>query len=68
MPMVGIFVERWVAVGEGGGGGQIMIIFDLLLTHGKRRSCVYCHYSNLPAHLYRLISLSFLLFRVSSKK
>ena len=28
----------------------------------------YCHYSNLPAHLHRLISLSFLPFRVCSKK
>ena len=38
-----------------------------ILTHGKRQS-MYCQYSDLPAHLYRLISLSFSLFRVSSKK
>ena len=51
-----------VCGGGGGGGDQIMTIFDLLLTHGKRRSYVYCHYSNLLAHLYRLISLSFFTF------
>ena len=47
---------RWVGVGLG------------FLTHGKRQSCAYCQYSNSPAHLYRLISLSFLPFRVCSKK
>ena len=52
-PMEGIFVEM-----DGGG----------VLTHDERQSCAYCQYSNLPAHLYRLISLSFLPFRVSSKK
>ena len=52
-PMEGIFVE----VDKGG-----------VLTHGKRQSCAYCRYSNLPAQLYRLISLSFLPFRVCSKK
>ena len=34
----------------------------------KDNQCVYCQYSNLPVHLYRLISLSFSPFRVSSKK
>ena len=53
--MEGIFVEM-----DRGGGG--------VLTHGKRQSCAYCQYSNLPAHLYRLISLSFLPFKVYSKK
>ena len=38
-----------------------------VLTHGKRQSCLYSQYSNLPAHLYRLISLSFSSFRVSIK-
>ena len=38
-----------------------------ILTHGKRQS-MYCQYTDLPAHLYRLISLSFSPFRVSSKK
>ena len=52
-PMEGIFVE----MDKGG-----------VLTHGKRQSCAYCQYSNLPAHLYRLIILSFLPFRVCSKK
>ena len=52
-PMEGIFVEM-------GGDG--------VLTHGKRQSCAYCQYSNLPTHLYRLISLSFLPFRVFCKK
>ena len=54
-PMEGIFVEMY----RGGGG---------VLTHGKRQSCAYCQFSNLPAHLYRLTSLSFLPFRVCSKK
>ena len=54
-PMEGIFVEM-----DRGGVG--------VLTHGKRQSCEYCQYSNLHAYLYRLISLSFLSFRVSSKK
>ena len=53
-PLEGIFVEM-----DRGGGG--------VLTYGKRQSCAYCQYSNLPAHLYRLISLSFLPFRVWSK-
>ena len=43
--MEGIFVEM-----DRRGGG--------VLTH-QRQSCAYCQYSNLPAHLYRLISLSF---------
>ena len=43
--MEGIFVE----MDKGG-----------VLTHGKRQSFAYCQYSNLPAHLYRLINLSFL--------
>ena len=47
-------------------GGAVMSR-RLFLTHGKRQSCAYCQYSNLPAHLHRLISLSFLTFRVSSK-
>ena len=52
----GIFVEM-----DRGGGG--------VLTQGKlRKSCAYSQYSNLHAHLYRLISLSFLPFRVCSKK
>ena len=54
-PMKRIFVEM-----DRGGDG--------VLTHGKRQSCAYCQYSNLPAHLYRLISLSFLPVRVCSKK
>ena len=33
-----------------------------VLAHGKRQ-CAYCQYSNLPAHLYRLISYCYLLFR-----
>ena len=37
-------------------------------THSKRQSCAYCQYSNLPAHWYRLISLSFVPFIVCSKK
>ena len=53
--MDGIFVEM-----DRGVGG--------VLTHGKRQSCAYCQYSDLPAHLYRLISLSFLPLRVCSKK
>ena len=52
--MEGIFIEM-----DRGGGG--------VLIHGKRQSCAYCQYSNLPAYLYRLISLSFLPFRVCSK-
>ena len=36
---------------------------DMLLTHGKKQLCAYCHYSN----LYRLIKLSFSLFRPSGK-
>ena len=43
-PMEGIFVEMY----KGGSG---------ILTHGKRQSCAYCQYSNLHAHLYRLVSL-----------
>ena len=50
-----VFVEM-----DRGGGG--------VLTLDKRRSCAYCQYSNLPAHLYRLISPFFLPFRVCSKK
>ena len=46
-PMEGIFVEM------DRGGGRV-------LTHGKRQSCAYCQYSNLPAHLYRLPNQSFL--------
>ena len=53
--MEGIFVE----MARGGVG---------VLTHGKRQLCAYCQYSNLPAHLYRLISLSVLTLRVCSKK
>ena len=34
----------------------------------KDNQCAYCQYSNLPAHLYRLISLSYSSFRVSSKR
>ena len=34
----------------------------------KDNQCAYCQYSNLPAHLYRPISLYFTPFRVSSKK
>ena len=34
-----------------------------VLTHGKRQLCAYCQFSNLPAHLYRLISLSFFTFQ-----
>ena len=38
-------------------------------AHGKKdNQCAYCQYSNLPAHLYRIISLPFSPFRVSSKK
>ena len=33
-----------------------------VLTHAKRQSCAYCQFSNLPVHLYRLISLSFFTF------
>ena len=51
--MEGIFVE----MDKGG-----------VLTHGKRQLCAYCQFSNLPAHLYRLISLSFLPVKVCSKK
>ena len=47
--MEGIFVE----MGRGGRG---------VLTHGKRQSCAYCQFSNLPTHLYRLISISFFTF------
>ena len=41
-----------------------------VLAHGKKKDnqCAYCQYSNLPAHLYRIISLPFSPFRVSSKK
>ena len=39
-----------------------------VLSHGIRQSCAYCQYSNLPAHSYRLVSLSFLPFSVCSKK
>ena len=39
-----------------------------VLTHSKRQSCAYCQYFSLPVHLYRLISLSLLPFRVCSKK
>ena len=53
--MEGMFVE----IDRDGGG---------VLTHRKRYQCAYCQYSNLPAHLYRLISLSFSHFSVSSKK
>ena len=49
--MEGIFVEM-----DRGGCG--------VLTHGKRLSCAYCQYSNLPAHLYRLICLSFLFYLI----
>ena len=34
----------------------------------KDNQWAYCQYLNLPAHLYRLISLSFSPFRVSSTK
>ena len=47
-------------VKDRGGGG--------VPTHGKRQLCAYFQYSNLPAHFYRLISLSFLPFRVCSEK
>ena len=47
--MEGIFVEM-----DRGGGG--------VLIHGKRQSCAYSQYSNLPAHLYRLISLFFIFY------
>ena len=40
----------------------------VVLTHDKIQSCAHCQYSNLPAHLYRLISLSFLPSRLCSKK
>ena len=54
------------------GGSSMEAIFIQMdrggvLTHGKRQSCAYCRFSNLPSHLYLLISLSFLPFRVRSK-
>ena len=53
--MEGMIVEM-----DGGGGGGV--------DTEKDNQCAYCQYSNLPEHLYRLISLSFSPFRVSSKK
>ena len=55
--MEGIFLELMGSRG----------IFDFLMTHGKE-NLVYCQYSNLPVHLYRLISLSFSLFMPRQKK
>ena len=49
--MEGIFVEM-----DRAGCGVLM--------HGKRQSITYCQYSNLPTHLYRLISLSFLFYLI----
>ena len=46
---------EWIFVEMNRGGGEV-------LTHGKRQSCANCQYSTLPAHLYRLISLSFLFY------
>ena len=53
--------------GRGLGGSLMEGIFVEMdrggvLTHGKRQSCAYCQFSNLPAHLYRLISLSLFTF------
>ena len=45
----GMFVEM-----DGGG----------VLTMEKDDQCAYCPFSNLPAHLYKLISLSFSPFSI----
>ena len=51
--------------GGGGGGGEVGVFVEMerggsgVLTSGKIQSCA--------GHLYRLISLSFLPFRVCSK-
>ena len=71
--MEGIFVERWVAV-KGGGerrGRGLASNHDYILfasdTGKKRVLCALSLLRFLPSHLYRLISLSFLLLRVSVK-
>ena len=43
--------RMFVEMDRGGGGGFCHI--------GKDNQCAYCQYLNLPAHLYRLISLFF---------
>ena len=58
-------IVRWRGYVLAGDWHPAMV--DLLLTYGKRQLYAYCHYSNWPAHLYRLIKFFFSLFRASSK-
>ena len=64
-------------MGWGGGGGReerfrwysdggMFVEMDRggVLTYGKDDQCAYCPFSNLPAHLNKLISLSFSPFSI----